>query len=120
MFWPRTRLADQGDHWRIINLKGGVTMVSRRKRATTVVRTEALRTALGANGPVYVRALVPDYAAKDWQRGNYGAWYVGHVLSEALEDEEFDKTWKAFQRKRRSEDDDREAMDLFADFLEEK
>lgn len=97
-------------------------MVSKNKNAarTAAARVQALCNALQAHGPVYVRALVPDYAARDWQLGNYGAWYVGHVVSQALEDEAFDKVWKAFQQILRGKDDDREVMDIFADFLQEK
>lgn len=40
------------------------------------VRTQRIRSYLRRNGPLYARALVPDYAQHDWGLGNYGAWYL--------------------------------------------
>ena len=40
-----------------------------------------------ADFPLYATALVPDYAAQDFRRQAYGAWYVGHPDAAQLEPE---------------------------------
>lgn len=34
---------------------------------------------LSRHGPIYVRAIVPDYAKREFDRGDYSAWYIGHT-----------------------------------------
>lgn len=63
-------------------------MATKKKPLSNAQRTRRLRDALERAGPLHVRALVPDYALRDFELGNYPPFLVGHVDPERLTDEQ--------------------------------
>lgn len=51
-------------------------------------RTKVITLTHDKYGPIYVRALVPRYAQKDWEQGRYSAFYIGHLDHFYLEQEQ--------------------------------
>lgn len=55
------------------------------------VRTKSIRLCLKKHGPIYVRAVVPEYARKDFELQDYSAWYISHVDPKFVEFENVDR-----------------------------
>jgi len=52
--------------------------------------TKALRDTLTKYGPLYVRAVVPNWGTSAFHKGEYSAWYVGHFDPTYLDDEQIE------------------------------
>ena len=51
------------------------------------LRTDAVQRTFHKHGPLYCRAVVPAYATRDFENGNYPPWYVAHVDPDMVSDE---------------------------------
>lgn len=51
---------------------------------------KAVRDCMAKYGPVYVRAVVPNWGKRAFDRGQYSAWYVGHFDPSYLDDEQIE------------------------------
>ena len=87
------------------------------KRTATEVRTQRIRGYLRRYGPLYARAIVPDYALHDWELGNYGAWYVADCDPNRLEEEVIQEYADAFVQEN-GQPDPCDGLSTFAEYLE--
>lgn len=61
-------------------------------------RTKAVTLCLTRHGPLYARAVIPDYAKADFERKDYSAWYVGHLDVDCLTQEHMQSHVRDFFR----------------------
>ena len=59
-------------------------------------RQGLLRRQLQQHGPLYVAAVVPDYARHDFELDQYGAWYVAHTDLAQLDDDVVNRHLQSF------------------------
>lgn len=93
--------------------KGGVTL-QLAQALLKHARTKCIQCHINAHGPLYVRAVVPNYARCDFELGRYSAWYVGHVEEEYLDDEQINSYVEEF------DGDLHHGLEEFMSFLEGK
>jgi hypothetical protein len=67
--------------------------------ASEATRLHHVKHTLKVDGPLYVKAMIPDYAREDFMTDNYSAWYVGHLDASKLEPEVIQTHFAGFQIK---------------------
>lgn len=82
-------------------------------------RLGLLRRQLKEYGPLYVVAVVPDYARRDFEMDQYGAWYMAHTDVAQLDDEVLNGHFGSFKEEC-PDFDPVELMESFMAWLEDK